>query len=71
MDHVSQMLAMIDDFLAGGSSIEAFARRYQEFYIEVVPPSAPLTDDQCGISQAARYLRHGEDGGDDRIRTGE
>jgi hypothetical protein len=49
MDYASEMLAMIDDVLANRRSIEAFAGAYQEFYIEVVPQTAPLTDDQWGF----------------------
>ena len=49
MDYASRMLAMIDDVLTGRASIEAFARTYQELYIEMVPDTAPLTDDQWGF----------------------
>jgi hypothetical protein len=49
VDYDSEMLGMIDDFLAGRASIEAFARAYQEFYIEMIPETAPLTDDQWGF----------------------
>jgi hypothetical protein len=49
VDYQSAMLTIIDNFLAGRASMEAFARAYQEFYIDVVPETAPLTDDQWGF----------------------